>query len=197
MLVTLYVVSLLNLFCQNKQKNRENRTYLQIFLKFDCLLFLLYTLSLFRIMRAGSHYDLTVTSQNLPLPLFLQFWRIIRHSDVKSDFFEWLSLNLGRRYHHKTLIIANLLRVGQVCYQLSHLRNMKLFSIRVKAIFEPLVLRRKGNVCLLLKKMLRNWSLSSVKWFCAGGRNEICCADDKHNCLSTMGAKELSDSNFN
>ena len=54
-------------------------------------------------------------------------------------------------------------------FKVRYLKNLKLFSIRVKELFDPLVLRRKGDGCLLLfwNIYLRNRSLSNARWFCA------------------------------
>ena len=37
-------------------------------------------------------------------------------------------------------------------FRLSYLKNLKLFLIRFKGLFEPIVLCRKGNGCLLFLK---------------------------------------------
>ena len=49
-------------------------------------------------------------------------------------------------------------------FKLRYLKNLKLFSIREKQLFEPIVLRKKGNVIALFKSIsLRNRSLSNGK----------------------------------
>ena len=44
------------------------------------------------------------------------------------------------------------LRPCYLKFKLRYLKNLKLFSIRVKKIFEPIVLRRKGDEFLLFLK---------------------------------------------
>ena len=95
-------------------------------------------------------------------------------------------------------------------FKLRYLKNLKLFSIRVKELFELIVLRR---VFALFKSIfLRNRSLSNARWFwckkCKIGkgnlfltenrlsRNEMWCESDNHNNMSHIYAKELLDSNF-
>ena len=51
-------------------------------------------------------------------------------------------------------------------FKLRYFKNLKLFSIRVKELFEPLVLRRKDDGCLLFF----NQSLSNPWWFCTKKR---------------------------
>ena len=88
--------------------------------------------------------------------------------------------------------------------KLSYLKNLKLFSIRVKELFEPIVLWRKGDasrrvLALFMSIFLRNRSLSDARWFYGKKRkigkenlyltenqlswNEMCCASDNHNKL--------------
>ena len=52
-------------------------------------------------------------------------------------------------------------------FQLCYLKKLKLFSIRVKELFEPNVWQKKGNRFLLFFKsiFLRNRSLSNTWWF--------------------------------
>ena len=53
----------------------------------------------------------------------------------------------------------------QSCY----LKNLKLVSIRVKELFDPLVLRRKRLRVFapFFKHLFENRSLSNARWFCA------------------------------
>ena len=49
-------------------------------------------------------------------------------------------------------------------FKLSYLENMKLFSIRVKELFEPIVLRKKATGFALFKSIfLRNRSLNNAR----------------------------------
>ena len=57
------------------------------------------------------------------------------------------------------------------------LKKNYYFSIRVKELFEPLVLRRKGNKWLLSLKAF-SWETDLKIWF---GRNKICCAEDNYS----------------
>ena len=52
-------------------------------------------------------------------------------------------------------------------FKLRYLKNLKLFSIRVKELFEPIVLRKKGDGFFALFKsiFLRNRSLSNASEF--------------------------------
>ena len=78
---------------------------------------------------------------------------------------------------------------------IQNLKTWKLFSNRVKDLFEPLVLQRKGDGCLLF---LKAFSWESDLWVTLGrcakkrkigngnlyltknrfGRNKICCVED-------------------
>ena len=90
-----------------------------------------------------------------------------------------------------------------------------MFSIRVKELFEPIVLRKKGDGFLLF---LKAFSWETDLWVTLGdftaenkkiGKgnlyltenwlswNEICCAADNHNNMCHTCAKEFLDSNFN
>ena len=78
---------------------------------------------------------------------------------------------------------------------------------RLGCIFRPEITShtRKGI-------FLRNRSVNNARWFCAKsakiakrslnltkirlGRNGICCAEDNHNYISNMSAKEFSNLNF-
>ena len=83
-------------------------------------------------------------------------------------------------------------------------------SIRVKALFEPIVLRKKATGFALFKSIiLRNRSLSNARWFYGKkrqirkgnlyqlGRNEIWYAKDNHSYMCHICAKGILDSNFN
>ena len=51
-------------------------------------------------------------------------------------------------------------------FKLRYLKNLKLFSIRVKELFELIVLRNRRRVFALFKSiLLRNRSLSNGSWF--------------------------------
>ena len=95
-------------------------------------------------------------------------------------------------------------------FKLRYLKNKKLFSIRVKELFKPIVLRKKKATCFALFKsiFLRNRSLSiNAMWFyskkCKIGKgnlyltekqlswNKMCCAADNHNYMCHTCAKEL------
>ena len=52
---------------------------------------------------------------------------------------------------------------GYNCMPLA--QNLKLFSIRVKELFEPIVLWRRGVLALFISIFLRNRSLSDARWF--------------------------------
>ena len=99
-------------------------------------------------------------------------------------------------------------------FKLSYLKNLKLFSIRVKELSEPIVLWRKGRVLALFTSIfLRNRSLSDARWFCGKKRkigkgnlyltenrlswNEMCCASDNHYYMCHTCAKEFLNSSFN
>ena len=84
-------------------------------------------------------------------------------------------------------------------FKLSYLKNLKLFSIRVKELSEPIVLWRKGDgfLALFISIFLRIQSLSDARRFygqtCKIEKgnlyltenrlnwNEMCCASDNHN----------------
>ena len=100
-------------------------------------------------------------------------------------------------------------------FKLRYLKNLKLFSIRVKKLFEPIVLERKcdGFIALFKSIFMRNWSLSNAKWFygkkCEIGkgnlyltgnrlsRNEMWCEAGNHNCISHICAKGFLYPNLN
>ena len=80
---------------------------------------------------------------------------------------------------HETICYLNNLRghnwfcpyaIIVYCYlefKLRYLKNVKLFSVRVKELFEPVVLRKRQRVFALFKSIfLRNRSLSNARWFC-------------------------------
>ena len=98
--------------------------------------------------------------------------------------------------------------------------NLKLFSVRVKELCEPIVLQKKKKkkkkltVFTLFKRiLLRKRSLSNARQFYGKkaklgrkiciltenwlSRNEILCAAGNHNYMSHMCAKGFLDSNFN
>ena len=92
---------------------------------------------------------------------------------------------------------------------------MKLFSIRVKELFEPIVFRNKRRRVFALFKsiFLRNRSLSNVDDFTVKkrkigkenlhltenrfSRNDMWCATDNHNYMYHICAKGFLDWNFN
>ena len=97
----------------------------------------------------------------------------------------------------------------------SYLKNLKLFTIRVKELSEPIVLWRKGDgfLPLFISIFLRNRSLSDARWFYGKKRkigkgnlylteywlswNEMYCASDNHNYICQTWAKEFLNSSFN
>ena len=104
-------------------------------------------------------------------------------------------------------------------FKLCYLTNLKLFSNRVKELFEPTVLRKKKKkkkkltgFALFKSIFLRNRSLSNTRWFCSKNckigkgnqyltenrlnKHEMWCAADNHNHMCHICAKELLDSNF-
>ena len=94
-------------------------------------------------------------------------------------------------------------------FKLRYLKKQKLFSIWVKELFEPTVLRKKRRWLFALFKsiFLRNRSLSNARWFydkkCKiekgnlyltenrSSWNEMCCAADNHNYMCHTCAKEF------
>ena len=99
-------------------------------------------------------------------------------------------------------------------FKLRYLKNLKLFSVRVKELFEPrpIVLwkKKRRRVFALFKSIfLRNRSLCNAGWFYGKKRkigkgnlyltenrlseNEMCCASDNHNYMCHTCAKELLD----
>ena len=97
--------------------------------------------------------------------------------------------------------------------QTSLSKNLKLFSIRVKELFEPIVLRRKGDWFLLV---LKAFSQEFDLWITLGdfkvkkckigkgnlylaenriSRNEMWCAADNHNYMCHICAEEFLGSN--
>ena len=99
-------------------------------------------------------------------------------------------------------------------FKLHFHKNLKLFSIRIKELFEPIVLHKKKKRRQVLKSIfLRNRSLSNARWFygkkkkCKIGKgnlyltenwlgwNEMCCAADNHNYMCHTCAKDILDSN--
>ena len=94
-----------------------------------------------------------------------------------------------------------------VKFKLRYLKNLKLFPIRVKELFELMVF------ALFKSIFLRNRSLSNARWFYGKksrigkgnlhltenrlSRNEMWCAVGNHDYMSLICAKGLLDSNFN
>ena len=94
-------------------------------------------------------------------------------------------------------------------FKLSYLKNLKLFSIRVKELSEPIVLwtKRRRVFTLFISIFLRNLSLSDARWFYGKKHrigkenlylienrlswNEMCCASDNHNDMCHTCAKEF------
>ena len=98
-------------------------------------------------------------------------------------------------------------------FKLRYLKNLKLFSIRVKEFFEPLILQKqtknkKGQVFALFKNIfLRNRSLSNTTWFCSKkhkiGKINLhltenrlssqitLCKADNHNYMCHIWAKRI------
>ena len=91
-----------------------------------------------------------------------------------------------------------------------YLENLKLFSIRVKELFEPIVLRKKGDWLLLF---LKAFSWETARWFYGkegkiGKGNlyltekwlswkEMFCAVDNRNYMCHIMCNRIFDSNFN
>ena len=100
-------------------------------------------------------------------------------------------------------------------FKLTYLKNLKLFSIRVKELSEPIVLWRKGDgfLALFISIFLRNRSLSDARWFYGKKRkigkgnmyltenrlswNEIWCSSHNNNYMCHTCAKEVLNSSFN
>ena len=93
-------------------------------------------------------------------------------------------------------------------FKLSYLKNLKLFSIRVKELYEPIVLWRRRRVLALFKSIfLRNRSLSDARWFYGKKRkigkgnlyltenrlswNEMWCTPDNHTYMCHTCAKDF------
>ena len=66
--------------------------------------------------------------------------------------FEWLWFNSFIRGSHLGAFCPYAIVYWYLEFKLRSLKNLKLFSIRVKELFEPIVLRRKGDGFLLLLK---------------------------------------------
>ena len=93
------------------------------------------------------------------------------------------------------------------------LKNLKLFSIKVKKLFEPIVLRRKADCFLLFLKAfpwetdlwvtLGDFTVKNVKlgrkiWTENGlSKNKSLCTADNHNYMYHICAKGFLDSKFN
>ena len=100
-------------------------------------------------------------------------------------------------------------------FKFCYLKKLKLFSIRVKELFEPIVLKKKKKTGFALFKsiLLRNQSLSNARWFYGKkskigkrnlyltedwlSRNNIWCAVGNHNYMNHECAEGFLDSNFN
>ena len=99
-------------------------------------------------------------------------------------------------------------------FKLRYLKNLKLFSVRVKELFEPTVFRKKGDGFLLF---LEAFSWETDLWLTLGdftvkkckigrrnlyltknrsSRNGILCAADNHNNMCHLCAKGFLDSNL-
>ena len=94
-------------------------------------------------------------------------------------------------------------------FKLSYLKNLKLFSIRVKKLSEPtgFVKKRRRVLALSISIFLRNWSLSDARWFYGKKRkigkgnlhltenrlswNEMCCASDNYNYMCHTLCKRI------
>ena len=100
-------------------------------------------------------------------------------------------------------------------FKLRYLKNPKLFSIRVKELFEPIVLKKKGDGFALFLKAF-SWEIDL--WVTLGdftvkkrkigkgnlyltenrlSRNEILCATDNHNYMCPVCAIGFIDLKFN
>ena len=99
---------------------------------------------------------------------------------------------------------------------LRYLKNLKLFSIGIKELFEPIALwkkKRQQGFALFKSIFLRNQSFSSARWFYGKKRkivkgnlyltenwlhrNKIWHAADNHSYMCHVCAKGSLDSNFN
>ena len=98
-------------------------------------------------------------------------------------------------------------------FKLSYLKNLKLYSIRVKELSEPIVLWRKAEgLALFIRifsrnrssdatwfygKKRQNWEGKSVfNWKSIKLKQNVLCFKN-HNCICHICAKEFLDSNFN
>ena len=95
-------------------------------------------------------------------------------------------------------------------FKLCYLKNLKLFSIRVEELYEPIVLQKKADGFLLF---LKAFSWETDLWVALGdftvknaklyetenrlSRNKMWCTEDIHNYMCHLCAKEYLDSNFN
>ena len=99
-------------------------------------------------------------------------------------------------------------------FKLRYLKNQKLFSIRVKELFEPIVLKKKRRRLFAFFFKASSWKTDL--WVTLGdftvinaklGRlrlkpenqlswNEMCCSADNHNYMRHACAKEFLDSNL-
>ena len=77
-------------------------------------------------------------------------------------------------------------------FKLRYPKNLKLFSIKVKELFEPIVLKKSDWFLLFLKGKGNLYLTESCL-----SRNEMWCASDNLNNMCHICANELLDSNFN
>ena len=100
-------------------------------------------------------------------------------------------------------------------FKLCYLKNLKLFSTRVKELFELICLQKKAKQVFAHFKsfFLRNQSLSNARWFYSKkrkigkrnlylnenwlNRNTMWCTTDNHNYMRHICAKGFLDLNFN
>ena len=101
-------------------------------------------------------------------------------------------------------------------FKLRYLKNLKLFSIRVKEIFESVVLQKQkatGFLLFLKSILLSNGSLSNARWFHGKkhkigkgnpyltenwlSKNDVWCTADNHNYMCHICAKGFLNLNFN
>ena len=95
-------------------------------------------------------------------------------------------------------------------FKLRYLKNLKLFSIRVKQLFEPIVSYFEGKNAMGFLLFLKFLSWETDLWVTKGNgnrylsenwlrRNKMWCAADNHNYIyvSDICAKGLLDSSFN
>ena len=130
--------------------------------------------------------------------------------------YPWLRTHTSTRTHTTCLLRGhNWVHFAHMaimyCYlefKLRYLKNLQLFSIRVKELFQPIVLRKKKGrrvFALFITFLLRNRSLSNARWFYVKKRNiqkgnlyltenrleryEIWFAEDNHSCMCHIREK--------